>query len=303
MMVRFFWAVFLSTLFAAGTCRAFAGHGCPLDHFAIGQLGGEGSPTGKLFADVGELYLTHDDGTKPYPSYYRLFNSQIDNAWVNGEPGTEAIENDPQHELAGTRQIDYNIWMEVVELSENLYVNHNNHWYFPGESIHLSSQQWHHLHLDYWVYPAAQYDPGKVYYVVYRLVDELEDGQQYSPSDEFWVVFNQAVPGDFDKDGHIDQDDYRHLHEGFTGPDAVQIDPGYEDADLDDDGDVDLADFARLQRCYSGPDAHPDPRRAEATVGRVPPAFSVVGRVSPAFSVFSMGAPPLPGVGDGFYRV
>jgi hypothetical protein len=245
---------------------ARAGHGCPLDHFAIGQLGGEGSHTGQLFADVEELYTIHIDGppsTKPYASHYPLNYVWYYEAYVNGEPGTEEIEyeDDPVHALAGERLVDYDIWLEIVDISDNFWIGYGGNWYTAGDRIHLSSVQWHHLHMDYWIYESV-YDEDKMLYVVYRLVDDLADGQQYDPSDEFWVVFNAPVPGDFNADSHIDQDDLDHFETCATGPAVPQEDPACQDADLDEDSDVDQSDFGLFQRCLSGPDDHPDPRCA-----------------------------------------
>ena len=131
-------------------------------------------------------------------------------------------------------------------------------WYYEGDRIHLSNVPYHHVHVEYWIY-AADYEEDKVIYAVYRLIDERE---HYEASEEFWVVFNRPVPGDFDADGYIDGDDFEHFYYARTAPDVPQDLPQYEDADLDGDRDVDLEDFAVFQRCYSGSEKHPDPRCA-----------------------------------------
>ena len=100
----------------------------------------------------------------------------------------------------------------------------------------------------------------KLFYVVYRLVDDLDDGQQYESSEDFWVVFNQPVPGDFDADGYIDQSDYNHLRDCLCGPQVPQEAEECVNCDLDDDGNVDLADVAEFQQAFSGAEKHPDPR-------------------------------------------
>ena len=267
MRTRCFTAIAGSMIVLGVQNGAKAGDGCPLDHFAIGQLGGEGSHTGQLFADVEELYTIHDDGppsTKPFPSHYPLNYSWYYDAYVNGEPGSEAIEpeSDPVHALAGERLVDYDIWLEIVDLSGNLYVGVEGTWYSQGQRIHLSNVPYHHVHMDYWMWASA-YEEDALIYAVYRLVDDKDDGARYEPSAEFWVVFTRPVPGDFDRDGHIDADDRDHFESCATGPEVPQEDPTCEDADLDEDGDVDHSDFGLLQRCMSGPDGHPDPRLAE----------------------------------------
>jgi hypothetical protein len=262
-------------VFAFGPASQESGaeSGCPLDHFAFGQDGGEGSHTGRLFADVSQFYQT--TVRKPSKSHYPLnYNASLQ-AYVNGEPGSAEIESDPVVGLAGERLIDYDIWLEIVDCSDNLWVGVGNGWYAKGDRIQLSTTASHHVHMNYWVWDSV-HDPDEVYYVVYRLVDDLEDGQEYQPSAEFWVVLNRAVPGDFDADGHIDDADLEQFEACTTGP-AVAYDPQSlptgctlapddEDiiaADLDRDGDVDQSDFGRFQQCFSGPEDHPDPRCAQ----------------------------------------
>ncbi len=56
-------------------------------------------------------------------------------------------------------------------------------------------------------------------------------------------------PGDCDRDGNVDLDDYVFWATCLSGPDAAsRIE--CEDADFDEDGDVDLADFAGFQRVF-----------------------------------------------------
>ncbi|MFH1109131.1 MAG: hypothetical protein V1790_08060 [Planctomycetota bacterium] len=211
---------------------------------------------GQLFADVEELYLTHAE--KPYRSHYPLNYSWYYDAYVNGEPGSEQIENDPEHELSGTPTVTYDIWLEVVDLSYGFYVGSEGTWYNEGDRMHLSNVPYHHVHVNYWIW-GASYDEDQLIYAVFRLIDQRG---RYGTSDDFWVVFNRPVPGDFDANGHIEGEDFGHLCAALTGPGTPQENPRYEDADLDGDLDVDLADSAVFQRCYSGSEDHPDPRCA-----------------------------------------
>ena len=262
-MIRPFRIALATTVLLTALDTVHADHGCPLDHFAIGQLQGEGSHTGPLFADVTELYTTHTDGTKDFPAYYPLEYSAYYDAYRNGEPGTEEIEfdDDPEHALADTRLIHFDIWLEIVDISTNgLWVGAGGEWYnTPGGRFHPSAEEWHHLHMTYHVY-ADDWSAEELFYVVYRVVDDLEDGQQYDPSEDFWVILNREIPGDFNKNGHIDLYDYAHFQAAFTGPDIPQTDPDYQDADLDGDDDVDLDDYARFAPCLGGPAAYADPR-------------------------------------------
>jgi hypothetical protein len=69
------------------------------------------------------------------------------------------------------------------------------------------------------------------------------------------------VPGDFDRDGDVDQEDFGRFQVCFSGP-AVHWVPGCEANDLDTDQDVDQSDFAVLHRCLSGPNVPADPNCA-----------------------------------------
>ena len=248
----FLWAVLV--LGPGERVRVWADGGCPLDHFSIGQLGGRGSSTGRLFADVETLYRATE--RKPYAGCYPLQES-LYGGYVNGEPGSNLLTGDPEHELAGTPLVDYDIWLEVVELSPDFYVGYQGTWYVQGDRVHLSEVPGHHLHMDYWVF-LEDYAPDRLYYVIYRLLDELDDGQRYQPSEEFWVVFNRPVPGDFNDDGHIDLYDFSRFQTAFS-PTA----PDHQMADLDGDGGVDLDDYTAWQACLAGPGGHPDPRCAK----------------------------------------
>jgi hypothetical protein len=84
------------------------------------------------------------------------------------------------------------------------------------------------------------------------------------------------IPGDFDRDGDVDGDDFLVFQACATGP-AVPYDAealpagcmlipdadGLIAADFDSDGDVDHDDFGIFQRCYSGPNKPGDPACAD----------------------------------------
>ncbi len=61
------------------------------------------------------------------------------------------------------------------------------------------------------------------------------------------------VPGDFDGDQDVDQDDFGHFQACYSGSGAY-AGPGCEDAALDGDGDVDEDDFIVFVSCLSGAD-------------------------------------------------
>ncbi len=65
----------------------------------------------------------------------------------------------------------------------------------------------------------------------------------------------EPIPGDFDNDGDVDQEDFGHLQTCFGQPGSVA--PGCRDADVDRDGGVGPADFTIVQKCWSGPNFGP----------------------------------------------
>jgi hypothetical protein len=68
-----------------------------------------------------------------------------------------------------------------------------------------------------------------------------------------------TAPGDFDRDGDVDQKDFGHLQGCFTEPGVPPDDPNCSDARLDADSDVDSDDFALFQACFSGANVPADP--------------------------------------------
>ena len=61
------------------------------------------------------------------------------------------------------------------------------------------------------------------------------------------------VPGDFDRDGDVDQEDYGRFQACLSGTGVSQDEPACQDAKFDGDIDVDPADAAMFQGCMSGP--------------------------------------------------
>lgn len=77
------------------------------------------------------------------------------------------------------------------------------------------------------------------------------------------VIAVQTVPGDFDGDGDVDQDDFGHFQACYSGSGEVQSDQNCRDAILDGDEDVDQNDFAVFLACLSGADNPANPNCAE----------------------------------------
>ncbi|HRR87274.1 MAG TPA: hypothetical protein P5316_19870, partial [Phycisphaerae bacterium] len=66
------------------------------------------------------------------------------------------------------------------------------------------------------------------------------------------LTYVKPIPGDFNKDGYVDENDVTIFEGCATGPGVPYTDPNCNPADLDPDGDIDHADFGLFQRCISG---------------------------------------------------
>ena len=122
----------------------------------------------------------------------------------------------------------------------------------------ISDDQWHRYEwfLDEdsewegWVNGNGQIDETRV------TIDSIQftgssDAQIYL-DDVFWdptAVYVPPVPGDFDEDGDVDNDDLSLWKSGFGTPTGAAV----PDGDADGDGDVDNADLMIWQRNYTGP--------------------------------------------------
>jgi len=61
------------------------------------------------------------------------------------------------------------------------------------------------------------------------------------------------IPGDFDRDGDVDMEDFGRFQVCLTGPYVPQNDPNCANARLDGDTDVDQADKTKFLKCLTGP--------------------------------------------------
>ncbi|MHC4440954.1 MAG: glycoside hydrolase family 26 protein [Planctomycetota bacterium] len=62
----------------------------------------------------------------------------------------------------------------------------------------------------------------------------------------------QTVPPDFDLDGDVDQEDFGHVQECFSGTGIPSPVAGCADADFNSDNDVDLDDLNQFLNCMNG---------------------------------------------------
>lgn len=91
-------------------------------------------------------------------------------------------------------------------------------------------------------------------YIRVESVDAID-----SPQTVTVTLVVEPVPGDFDLDRDVDQEDFGHLQACFTGPAKPQDDPDCQDAMLDSDNDVDEDDLTIFQACLAAPNVPADP--------------------------------------------
>ena len=60
------------------------------------------------------------------------------------------------------------------------------------------------------------------------------------------------IPGDFNRDGDVDMEDFGHLQICLAGSAAPQTDPACQDTDLNTDSRVDRTDADTFLGCLSG---------------------------------------------------
>lgn len=72
-------------------------------------------------------------------------------------------------------------------------------------------------------------------------------------------VVGAIIPGDFDHDEDVDQEDFAHLQACLTDVAVPPATPTCEDADLDKDNDIDFQDVAAFTSCFTGPGITGDP--------------------------------------------
>jgi hypothetical protein len=73
-----------------------------------------------------------------------------------------------------------------------------------------------------------------------------------------WNFTTAVIPGDFDQDGDVDQEDFGYLQACVNGRGEPYA-AGCQDADLNHDAFVDQYDFNLFRQCFSGPDVSAGP--------------------------------------------
>jgi hypothetical protein len=93
----------------------------------------------------------------------------------------------------------------------------------------------------------------------YRCLVSNDYGSVTSNSATLTVSGPPVVPGDFNDDSDVDQEDFGHLQICLTGTGGGSPAPGCEDANLDGDNDVDGNDAVKFLQCMSAANVWGDP--------------------------------------------
>lgn len=109
--------------------------------------------------------------------------------------------------------------------------------------------------------------PGAITYsIMYYWRVRYKDGQglwsEWSDAWSFRTTNPPLAPGDFDRDGDVDNADHDSFEACASGP-GIAYAAGCEAKDLDPDGDVDQVDLGMFQRCLSGENVPADPHCAD----------------------------------------
>lgn len=95
--------------------------------------------------------------------------------------------------------------------------------------------------------------------IFYAKFDDTGGDMMFS----FGGDFVPDVPGDFDHDGDVDQDDAGFMQACLSGPGNPQLNPACAEALMDDDADVDQDDLTLFLGCMSGANVPGDPDCAD----------------------------------------
>ena len=117
MIVRLSMGTALASMTSLSAALSAAWGDCPLDHYFVLQ------ENGQLAVDKRLIYR-HGD---PAEGYYPLTWSPVYGCWSVDQPGFEDT-TDPAHgfppdvQLEGTPNVDYQIWLELLDLAPDLYL-------------------------------------------------------------------------------------------------------------------------------------------------------------------------------------
>ncbi len=239
---------------------------CIQDHLFIGcnQDGITGTDDDqKLFIDCRHKYRNASPQWH-YSLYQSGFNQRN---WVINEPGFDEIHDpneppsdhplkDPNSSPQGTRNTDYQIWIECVDISENFKVCNLDESILldePGDAFnhsYYSAANDGHLHLWYIYTNLSASDPAPtgLLWATFRVYDNLGP---YHSSEPFTVVFvSDPLSGDIVVDNFVNLADFAFISRYWLSTDASTINDYQQRADHDRSGTVDLLDLIALLENY-----------------------------------------------------
>jgi hypothetical protein len=224
---------------------------CPLDHFLIGrnQDGIAGTTDdNELFVDCTQKYRHSDPEHSGDPTWlnwhYPLYYNPRYDRYQIGEPGFDTIKtDDPNRQLQGTANIDYQIIIECISIKPGFIAKNSTlgiELNEAGDCINHSSLSDPHLHLEYRApAPSGETDLQWITYIIY---DQLGT---YGQSEPFSVVFvKDPLAGDLAIDGIVDINDLAEFCFYWLKDNGSRENDYYERADAYKDGQVNLLDFA-----------------------------------------------------------
>lgn len=231
---------------------------CPLDHLFIGcnEDGIPGTADDmKLFVHSLHKYRNSENFGE---WFYTLSVSGMDpHNFIINQPGFDEINDgsqydhplkDPNRSLSGVRNVDYQIMVQCLDISENFRVTNLTGTIVldePGDFFNHSAQPDTHIHLWYvWRSSQPYVQPDELLWVTYQLYDAKG---KYSDSEPFSIAFvKEPLPGDLAMDGYVDVLDIERFGYYWLMQGASQNNDYYERADINKDGSVDFYDFAML---------------------------------------------------------
>lgn len=251
------WAVVVSSMMAAPTVLAQHHHDIWVGRSAQGQL--------KI-----DTVCDPDCGFDPDDEITILLPDELE-GFSSNSPGFDRVTADQPADDIHTLAAGAEIWLQIhsnvpepgiwdLDISPALFViDPLSFTFYPYEQggvvhreVYLGTYQLHRHVI--WFLDAADpaYDAGQcVWNMTVRLIDKGTTA--YGPSEPFTLRFalHPPVPGDFDCDGDVDEDDLALFETCHSGP-AIRLTDECKQFDIDGDRDADAADFAIIQRCWSG---------------------------------------------------
>jgi hypothetical protein len=241
------WYLFIYLLLTAIVCAA----GCPLDHYQIG-INADGiagtDDDDRLFVDCSQIYRHSDPDNSGGQTWlywhYPLYYNERYNRYQIGEPGFDLIYNDPNRQLQGTANTDYQLYVECVSLRTGLSARNTTLGVLldsVGDRFCHSTFTDPHIHLEYRAGAPLADEP---YWITYRIYDAKG---RYEATNHFTLIFiKDPIDGDVVVDGTVNISDLQFWLDYWLLDEGGYDNDFYYRCDINRDGQVNLIDFAML---------------------------------------------------------